>query len=314
VGKRLIPGEPTMKRNTRRPLGFTLVELLVVITIIGMLMALLLPAVNAAVESARQISCKNNMRNLGIALINFESSNQRFPGYTQWIGNNKGPNDSGWSWAVAILPNLDHHDWYDEFINGFSPGPTEGRRSDVFICPSDPPTAAEGADNSFVISAGYASAEQQYEIPANGVAHKYVGNQKVATSVEFISASDGAPYTLLVSENVSAANWHVGWEKFRTGFVWHDLETPTTRKINNKGTFASLLEVQLNMDTGRPSSFHTGGVNATFCDTRTVFLPENIDYVVYQALMTPSGSEAKCADSNAQTTIRAWVLSDDQYQ
>ena len=68
---------PSRSRTTRPRAGFTLVELLVVITIIGMLMALLLPAVNAAVAAARQASCINNQKQLAIALTTYESSNSR---------------------------------------------------------------------------------------------------------------------------------------------------------------------------------------------------------------------------------------------
>ena len=101
-----------MHRNTRRQGGFTFVELLVVITIIGMLMALLLPAVNASVEAARQASCKNKQNQLALALISFECQNNRFPGYNETVGGNVH------SWVVPIWPYTDHHDWYFEFQNG----------------------------------------------------------------------------------------------------------------------------------------------------------------------------------------------------
>src|SRR5262250_1737305 len=72
--------------------GFTLVELLVVIAIIGILVALLLPAIQAAREAARRSQCANNMKNMGLALLNYENSNKRLPPATQFLpGRNTGP-------------------------------------------------------------------------------------------------------------------------------------------------------------------------------------------------------------------------------
>src|SRR6185312_9632341 len=102
--------------SRRRPIGFTLIELLVVIAIIAVLIALLLPAVQSAREAARRAQCTNNLKQLGLAVANYESSTGAYPEcYGQraiWdIPNNSGTaGDSGWgnfSVHILILPYMD---------------------------------------------------------------------------------------------------------------------------------------------------------------------------------------------------------------
>src|SRR5437868_1095051 len=97
--------------NPRVKKAFTLVELLVVIAIIGVLVALLLPAIQAAREAARRAQCKNNLKQIGLALHNYESARRAFPpGFISTPKNNvlnaegTGP---GWGWGAYILPHLE---------------------------------------------------------------------------------------------------------------------------------------------------------------------------------------------------------------
>ena len=97
--------------------GFTLVELLVVIAIIGILVALLLPAVQAAREAARRMSCQNNLKQLGIALHNYHDTNKKFPAGMQFYGPGNNSADRGKNyranWIIAILPYFEQQPLYD---------------------------------------------------------------------------------------------------------------------------------------------------------------------------------------------------------
>ena len=91
--------------------GFTLVELLVVIAIIGVLVAMLLPALQGARNSARSTQCKNNLRQLGLGIINFESTTGRFPASAIYSDDGK----PLLSWRVHILPFIEQQHLYEQF-------------------------------------------------------------------------------------------------------------------------------------------------------------------------------------------------------
>src|SRR6185437_1055751 len=127
----------------RRPHGFTLVELLVAIAIIGLLVALLIPSIQAARESARRIQCFNNLRQLGIALQNYHDISRRFPsGYlsgSDSAGNDIGP---GWGWSAFLLPQVEQATAQQTLNFNL---PVEAAQNSagrmlslpVFLCPSD---------------------------------------------------------------------------------------------------------------------------------------------------------------------------------
>ncbi len=131
--------------NRRKRIAFTLVELLVVIAIIGILVGLLLPAVQAAREVARRVGCSNNFRQLGLALLNYESAQGKLPS-SYYLGNN--PNEFQ-PMGVGLLPFLEQQTLYSQYDSSVSPLLGRGMVAEanvrvlttplsVFVCPSAP--------------------------------------------------------------------------------------------------------------------------------------------------------------------------------
>jgi len=138
-----------MVKKSRRTHGFTLIELLVVIAIIAILIALLLPAVQQAREAARRSQCKNNLKQIGLALHNYHDTHRMFP--PGWVMRTQDATDGGWAWSVFILPFIDQAPMYNALNvqNGASVIPPALTPNDKFLpaysCPSDASDEQGGA-------------------------------------------------------------------------------------------------------------------------------------------------------------------------
>jgi prepilin-type N-terminal cleavage/methylation domain-containing protein len=205
--------------------GFTLVELLVVIAIIGTLVGLLLPAVQSAREAARRSACTNNMKQLGLGVLNFESARKRLPAASSGSGASSTAAAGGYSWITAILPFLEETNLYTTIssasnrlnsgYNATTVNQTAGLTSlPQLVCPSfagDKKTAsanglgAQGVTNyKGIAGAGFTTQNAPYTSSNLGgviTLEKY-GSESAApfTGITLAQITDGTSKTFMVGE------------------------------------------------------------------------------------------------------------------
>jgi prepilin-type N-terminal cleavage/methylation domain-containing protein len=303
---------PPMVRNRSR--AFTLIELMMVIAILGLLMALLMKAMQQTRESARRVQCLQRISEVGKAIAFFESEHNHYPG---WRHYPFGATDSetgrpvkfSTSWFPQLLPYVGREDifragrpghWKSPVIEGGEPRGFAPNLPSLVLCPSDfDKMTSSAAEMSFVVNSGRRDGQATASVPAdwraNGVFLDLVDwrgtpQDRVLTMTNdssFIRQGDGLATTLLLSENVDAGRWYTISES-RSTFIFyppgakpqHHINSPTVRR--SRPSFLN----------ARPSSRHPGGVNVVFAAGNGRFLDEKIDYAVYCALMTPKGSAA----------------------
>lgn len=295
--------------------GFTLAELLVVITIIGVLIGLLLPAVMNVRQTAQRNVCANRQSNLGKALIQYELAKQSFPAYAETL------NRVNVNWAVRLLPNLGREDLWAEWRTASQTGTrTQTLMADLslFRCPTDMPT--ETYPLSYAVNCGLPNngGAPGVDWAANGLFHNRMtryengGDGSLATTNHvFASTSDikdGAQYTILLSENIQATEWirmvgstaYANTNEWRIGLNW--LGQPAvpnvTRLVINQDKTTSSPGVA----HARPSANHGNVVMVTFADGSQRPIRENIEYFVYAQLMTPDGQNIMQARTKIDVT------------
>jgi prepilin-type N-terminal cleavage/methylation domain-containing protein/prepilin-type processing-associated H-X9-DG protein len=305
------------------PAGFTLVELLVVIAIIGVLMGLLLPAVQSAREAGRRVTCTNNQYQIALAASRFNDSNGFVPGWRNQLITNSGTLFP--SWPVMILPFAERSD----IFRAWQQGTTSAPYVSMFACPSTP---ADSTTNPLLAYAGNCGTANSAK--ANGVMVDNVSPPATAASrldLDEISAADGTAMTLVFTEKCISGTaglnqnyWDVrpsvsGTFTFGnpsssyvagSGIVpgFGMVGTAPTKVINPTTLGTTTTPGQINL----PSSNHPGGVVVAFCDGHTGFIKDSLGNTVYAQLLITNNTSASGTAATWRGTYN--VLSEGDFQ
>ncbi|MFN5290454.1 MAG: DUF1559 domain-containing protein [Planctomycetia bacterium] len=292
--------------------AFTLIELLVVIAIIAILIGLLLPAVQKVREAASRMKCQNNLKQMGLALLNYESTYNAFPaGRHGCDGITNGPcatdtaiQRNGSSAFLQLLPFMELEALYKTFDQNdlpYNQGSTWVAKSkgvetrpSVMVCPSD-------TSDTFITTSGLKAATGSYALvhgnlgPSQGISFTlklYNGgifNYKINQKRNEIT--DGTSNTMVIGEvidahtNLSTNLWS---QAARNESCMRNTENPPNTKPGT-GITASPYGIPI---FGGFGSKHAGGVNFIFADGHNQFITDSIALSVYKALSTKAGGEA----------------------
>ena len=326
--QRSNPQSPAPNHKFRR--GFTLVELLVVIAIIGILIALLLPAVQAAREAARRTQCTNNLKQIGLAILNFENQYRALPAGATHKDHGR---DAEYTMFLLIQPFLEQgnvYDGYDFYVNSriYSNAHVNRVQIPSYLCPSD---GAKGrswsthfARSNYVACFGTA---MQLANPADSY-HLWDANfdldgeladtdgtfriQGKRTGRKLAEITDGTSHTIMVSELLAGRDdsndgsdidfrgiWIHIWNGMSTYSHFH---TPNSSAGDAMEHCVPEIDMPCNLQaradqlmTGDAAarSQHPGGVMALSGDGHVRFYSDTIDLFVWRALATYAGPSSE---------------------
>jgi prepilin-type N-terminal cleavage/methylation domain-containing protein/prepilin-type processing-associated H-X9-DG protein len=290
--------------------GFTLIELLVAISIIGVLIALLLPAVQAAREAARRTQCVNGLKQLGLALHNYHGSTQVFPpGYVSAFdgaGNDTGP---GWGWAALLLAQMEQNPLLNavNFNLPIEDASNLTSRMTVvasYLCPSD--NAAPAWWAMVRTPSGVPTQRICQVAPSNYVGVFGTSDPGIDGDGIFFrdgniglrDITDGTAQTLAVGERAHQLG-EATWVGSVTGAVLFPVDNDGIGYPRaESGPGMILGHAGGRLGPGDPGgevnqfySRHPGGVNFLFADGHVGFLKTSMSYPTFRALATRAGGE-----------------------
>lgn len=311
--------------SSRSRHGFTLVELLVVVSIIALLITLLLPAVQAARSAARLVQCANNLKQVGLAMHTYHDANSSLPvGAYSW----------GWgTWQVALLPYLVGQNMEGRYIGAgsYNPArryfdsmnlPVTTRNIPVLRCPEEPQgrrfveSVAGVTYHSYVVNFGNTGFQclgsndtsdaysQIGSIVFRGAPFSAVGGPGLSVkSVSFDEINDGLSNTSMLSEVIHGRNGDVRgytWWGYAAGFSTYLAPNSSRPDVIQAASYCVGVgnppcvgpytrDMPMMMAARSPHS--QGGVNVAMCDGTVHFVSNNIGIDVWQALSTTRGSE-----------------------
>jgi prepilin-type N-terminal cleavage/methylation domain-containing protein len=286
--------------------GFTLIELLVVIAIIGILIGLLMPAVQKVREAANLVSCENNLRQIGLALHNHHDTKGAFPvGYydpTSWPQPDNGP---GWGWGAFLLPYVEQDNLYKQINFNLDVGdPANAAIRTTFLkiyhCPSDPRqdttfTVTDGGSNSWQLAYGSYVACNGNDGVDDFTTPPHTGPfMRAVRGFRIAEITDGLSTTMFVGDRTSWLSYS-SWVGAPTGSLNPFLQAP-----GNYGAEVTFVMCHAGptgpnspgvYDADSTSSPHRTGVPFVFGDSSVHYLSNSIDINVWMALATRAGGE-----------------------